>query len=320
MYTAAVIGCGRIGTAFDDKEMGYVSTHAAAYQWHPNVKLVGVCDTDLEKLDTARYKFTTAGYIDYKEMIRYAKPDIVSICTPPETHAKILFDLVKMDAGIASILCEKPIAKTSSEAEKMVLICKKRKVNLLINHTRAFMPFYYQVHMYAHEGLGGITHLVGSYSGGIYNNGTHMLDLMCRFGGDAKRALGMSGRHKSGLVNDPNIDGVMVLGRDENEVTALLLSLGEPLFELDIHCKKGKIKLINGAFDSYDGWAANKKLDIPGDNGEREPMLCTIMNVVGNLDGQAKPFCSGEHGLAALKLAETLVESAKASVEFRRKR
>lgn len=320
MYKAAVIGCGRIGTEFDDKEMGYISTHASAYRYHPEVELVGLCDTDIYKLEEARRKFGIEeddSHMSYKDMVAYAHPDIVSICTPANTHANILFNLVEMDAGISTIWCEKPIAKTTDEAIKMVQACEKRDINLFINYTRAFMYFYHLVLMYINKELGGVTRLIGSYSGGIFNNGTHMIDLMYRFGGIAKQAIGTFSLNSPGTEEDPNVDGMMVL---QNGVTAVMMAYSKPIFELDIHCNGGKIRLANGAFDAQNLNTSDSEFHIPGDRERREPMLSALVNVVQNLkDGTLIILCGGYHGITNLKTAEILVASAKEATAYIRR-
>ena len=66
MYRAAIVGCGRIGCAFDDDPCrGYVSTHAGAYKRTPGVELVALSDIDAARLHKYADKFEVCGrYID----------------------------------------------------------------------------------------------------------------------------------------------------------------------------------------------------------------------------------------------------------------
>ena len=80
-FRAAVIGCG-VG-----------AHHAYAYQNHPEVDLVAICDVReaaFEKL------YASAGvtpgsvktYTDYKQMLAEVKPDLVSVATPDRWQSR----------------------------------------------------------------------------------------------------------------------------------------------------------------------------------------------------------------------------------------
>ena len=60
--------------------------------------------------------------------------DVVAICSPPAEHARQIHDCVA--AGVRAILCEKPLATTTEEAQAVVDACRKAGVLLLVatNH------------------------------------------------------------------------------------------------------------------------------------------------------------------------------------------
>lgn len=147
MYRVGIIGCGRIGCEFPD-------SHLQAYLDCPDTELVAICDTDANKLWAYPIKWK---HYNYQEMVEVHKLDIVSICTPPETHCKIVCEIAPY---VKAIYCEKPIALTLEDADKMIDICDKYKVILQINHQRRFtQPKFH-------------------FSRGILNTGTHAFDLV----------------------------------------------------------------------------------------------------------------------------------------------
>jgi predicted dehydrogenase len=93
---SAVIGTGEIS-----------AEHLKFLTGCPSAKLVGVCDLSRA---AARYAAKTFGaekyYTDYKHMLDEAKPDVVHVLTPPQTHVALATDC--LDAG-AHVICEKPI-------------------------------------------------------------------------------------------------------------------------------------------------------------------------------------------------------------------
>src|SRR5277367_5108716 len=94
---AAIIGSGLIAKL----------KHIPAFQRHRDkVHLTALCDVNI---DAARLAAAAGGipnaYADVGEMLAKEKPDIVDICTPPKTHAKIAVQC--MQAG-SNVLIEKP--------------------------------------------------------------------------------------------------------------------------------------------------------------------------------------------------------------------
>ena len=96
-YTAAVIGCGRMGA----EEWNYPKeirpeTHAACYRKHPKIDLIGFADTNFDKLKKAGKYFPGVRLFDSAEkMFKEIKPDIVSIATNSDSH----YSLVKLAAN-----------------------------------------------------------------------------------------------------------------------------------------------------------------------------------------------------------------------------
>ncbi|MEL4895846.1 Gfo/Idh/MocA family protein [Crocosphaera sp. Alani8] len=95
---------GIIGTGVISKE------HLAFLQQSEQSQLVGVCDLSAAAAQYAAQKFEAdAAYTNYKEMLDKAKPHVVHILTPPNTHQFLATDCLK--AG-AHVICEKPITPT----------------------------------------------------------------------------------------------------------------------------------------------------------------------------------------------------------------
>jgi len=131
IYKAGIIGCGFIGVEAPD-------SHLRAYMECDRTKVVGLSDNDWGK---ARSKFWDVRnlnwYLFYEEMIGGTHPDIVSICTPVETHCQIVCDIAPY---VKAIYCEKPMATSLKECDRMIEVCEKNNVILQINHQRNFVP------------------------------------------------------------------------------------------------------------------------------------------------------------------------------------
>ncbi len=108
---AAVIGAG----AISKEHLSFLSKTNQA-------ELVGVCDLSAAaaKYGAERYG-AKAAYTDFKEMLAQAKPDVVHILTPPNTHKMLATECLK--AG-AHVLCEKPITPTLEEFKELWAIAQ----------------------------------------------------------------------------------------------------------------------------------------------------------------------------------------------------
>jgi predicted dehydrogenase len=102
-----VIGCGNMG-----------SSHARAYHKLPGFDLVGLVDNSPTARDNLSDELGGISQFDDLDTALVAlKPDAVSICTYPKTHAE--FALKALDAG-KHVFVEKPLATTVADAQKIV--------------------------------------------------------------------------------------------------------------------------------------------------------------------------------------------------------
>lgn len=159
MYRAGIIGCGFIGVEAPDN-------HALAYHENPDISLRMFCDIDISKAYATREKYPYVGnviddYMSFFKMSTKPQLDIVSVCTPPETHRQIVCDIAPY---VKAIYCEKPIALTLEDADKMIEVCNRNAVFLQVNHQRNFMKPVFR------------------FSRGWLNTGTHMFALLLKLG------------------------------------------------------------------------------------------------------------------------------------------
>jgi predicted dehydrogenase len=117
-----VVGVGHLG-----------AIHAKDYSRLDNVKLVGVCDCNLERSLEIGKRFRTASYSDYEDL--FDKVDAASIVVPTSLHYNVAKEFLKR--GI-HVLIEKPITKTLSEADELIDIAKENNLILQVGHIERF--------------------------------------------------------------------------------------------------------------------------------------------------------------------------------------
>ncbi|MCJ7841317.1 Gfo/Idh/MocA family oxidoreductase [Lederbergia sp. NSJ-179] len=108
MLNIAIIGTGAIAPA-----------HVNAYLKFPDrCKIVALCDQYPEKAEKLKQEYQlTADIVDnHKELLNRQDIDLISVCTPPYTHAEISIDF--LNAG-KHVLVEKPMASSLEECDAM---------------------------------------------------------------------------------------------------------------------------------------------------------------------------------------------------------
>lgn len=121
-----IIGCG-----------GIAPMHLGAYKRLKNVEVVGLCDLRLERAKKLAAKFGVENtYSDYSEMLKKGL-DLVDICTPVTTHAKIISDVAEV---VPSILVEKPLALNLAQCDDIIKKVNKHGCKLCVGHNQIFSP------------------------------------------------------------------------------------------------------------------------------------------------------------------------------------
>jgi dTDP-4-amino-4,6-dideoxygalactose transaminase/predicted dehydrogenase len=165
--------------------------HATAYEESSLASLVAVADVNPLSLGRAldRWPFIRA-YVDLDSMLREQKPDIVSICTWPQTHDELVAHIAA--SGVKGIICEKPLALTLSGTERMLSSCRTHGVKLAGVHQYRFHPRFIAAAQMALSGeLGEFRTVSGCIASTIANNGPHLIDTI-RFILGNRKALSAS--------------------------------------------------------------------------------------------------------------------------------
>jgi predicted dehydrogenase len=109
------------------------------WQSLPECQIVAVADADPAGLAAALKRLQVSrGYSDYRKMLDEERPDVVSICPRwIDQHREMV--VAAADRGIHCYL-EKPLCRTPSEADEMVLACERKHVKLAIAFQTRYSP------------------------------------------------------------------------------------------------------------------------------------------------------------------------------------
>ena len=123
---------GIIGTGFGG------SVQAPGFQCLDDAELVAVASGRLERAQQlAQEHGLHHAYDDYREMIRRADLNLVSVTTPPYLHYDMV--MAALEAG-AHVLCEKPFAMNVTEARQMLEAAERAGRVHAVDHEFRFVP------------------------------------------------------------------------------------------------------------------------------------------------------------------------------------
>ncbi|MGH2627861.1 MAG: Gfo/Idh/MocA family oxidoreductase, partial [Anaerolineales bacterium] len=126
-----VVGAGRAG-----------AVHAMNFRRRvPRARLVAIVDVDEARAAQAAREMdlSEASFPTLAAAIRETRPDAVVITTPTPTHLEVAEEAVR--AGL-HILCEKPMALTLDECDRMLGAARSARVILQIGFMRRFDPAF----------------------------------------------------------------------------------------------------------------------------------------------------------------------------------
>jgi predicted dehydrogenase len=190
-YRAGIVGLTGIGAKEASEKAGaglalpMPGSHAAAYAALPNTEVVAVCDLKPELLEQFGEKWgevwpEVACHTDYRTMLSEARLDILSVVTSDNAHVELVVDACA--AGVRAIFCEKPIATTLEDADRMIAACENAGVAMSIDHLRRWWPLYNHVRDRIRAGdIGPIVRVLASLGGPramLFRNGTHLIDTV----------------------------------------------------------------------------------------------------------------------------------------------
>lgn len=147
MVRVGLIGCGAITQR----------RHAPEYSQNPDAVTAAWFDTVPERAQQMAEKYGGRVYPTWQAVIDSGEVDAVSICSPNRMHAAM--SIYALERGL-NVLCEKPMATTLDECERMVAAARAAKKILMIGQNQRLAP----AHVKAREMIqGGTTGRVLSF-------------------------------------------------------------------------------------------------------------------------------------------------------------
>jgi predicted dehydrogenase len=154
MVKVGLIGAGKMGIS-----------HLSILGAHPDVEVVGVCDTTKMVIDVLDKYTSFECFTDYEEMIRKQNPDAVFVAVPTKFHAGIVKQLLK---GGKHVFVEKPLCLTAEEGRELVELANQKRVINQVGYHNKFIGTFQELKRLVDLGfLGEIFHFTGEAYGPV---------------------------------------------------------------------------------------------------------------------------------------------------------
>jgi predicted dehydrogenase len=125
MLKVAIVGCGKIA---DD--------HCSQIQRIKGCEIVGVCDREPLMARQLYERFRVKRHFgDIEELLEEGAPDVVHVCTPPQSH----FEIARrcLEAG-CHVYVEKPFALSEKDALTLIGLANQRRLKITAGHDDQF--------------------------------------------------------------------------------------------------------------------------------------------------------------------------------------
>lgn len=285
---------------------------------------------DLNRAKSLADKFGVQNTFDSYDDFLKSDIDAVFVASSNAHHYQ---QVIKAAKAGKNILCEKPLAITSAQAEEMVKVCKENNVLLAVNYVHRFHPLVIKAkELIVDQRLGKLVSIDVHFNidfppdnnfrfkkelsggGALRDIGTHMIDLLRYIGGEVESINGVVGN----LIYQSEVDdfslGTVKFVKGGYGTFNVSYNNKKSFNRIEILCHKGAI-----AIDNLIGRKKlSPKLTILLEDETRKSfrkrgnkMSFVIKSVQKSFLKNQTPHASGEDGLINLKLMEELEQKCR---------
>ena len=130
--------------------LGIGRAHVSNYGKADGCEVMAVCDTDAERLDASAAEHGVPNkFAEVDHLLDSGLVDAVSVCTPNAFHAPI--SIAALKRGL-HVLCEKPMAMNTAEAQSMIDAADEAGKLLGIHFNHRANPYIHALRQYATAG------------------------------------------------------------------------------------------------------------------------------------------------------------------------
>jgi predicted dehydrogenase len=316
VYSALIIGAGKIGAFFDTPAGGEILTHAHAFSLHPGFHLLGFVDSNLRQAGQAAELWGGTAFASVAEAFSGNTVDVAVVAAPDEFHYPLLKELAAYPLRL--VLAEKPLTRTATEAGEITGIYQAKGIPLLLNYSRRFVPEFATLREEIARGAFG-RYLTGTgyYGKGTTHNGTHLVDLLRFFFGELTPGQTFSRFHDF-YEDDPSCSLMLTCKNGAPFFMQAVDCRCMTVFELDLFFETKRIRILDAGYrieyhavreSPYFAGYLNPAPEKMIETSLAQALYHAAANCHDCLARGAAPACTGADGLRALELIAHTEES-----------
>jgi predicted dehydrogenase len=132
---------------------------------HPDVEMVGICDSSSYVLGVLKKYTGVATYSDFDAMLDEVELDAVVIATPSSSHARMVRLALERDLHV---FCEKPFTLSAQDADELTALSRERGLVTQVGYHNRFVGAFREVKTLLDAGaIGDVTHVLGEAYGPV---------------------------------------------------------------------------------------------------------------------------------------------------------
>lgn len=250
-------GAGNIVTGYENN---LDNCHLKSLNKNNKFNILGVVDSNIKNSEIFS-KYSNSSIYNVNDLTDL-DIDIIAICTPTNTHHRIIKELIANDIKPKCFFCEKPFTDSFKHAQEIFSLLKSNDIGLIIGYQRSFLSDFKRVSDGFRENkYGSLLHANVKYSKGLLNNGSHALDLLHYLFNDIQ-FKNFGNCYDDYSDSDLSVDVFF----NYNDRLISLTALNEKsfsIFEVDIIFEKRRFRFTDNAF-SLEEYTLQEDHNYPG--------------------------------------------------------
>lgn len=311
-FSVLIVGLGQIGMGYDLKldPAKFALTHARGFAQHDAFQLAGGVDPSAARRNLFEANYKAPVFADVRSAVEKLQPSVVVVASPTDAHCATVREIMKAGRPKA-VLCEKPLAYEMGEARELVDLCAAQGCRLFVNYMRRSDRGTAEIQRRLDDGSIGVPEkAVVWYSKGIFNNGSHFLNLLQYWLGDVTEFQVVApGRLWDG--RDPEPDVALTFARGTKAYFLAAREENYSHYTMEFVAANGRLRYERGgeevlwqkttADPAVEGYTV---LDIAAETiptGLAQAQWHVADQLAEELNGRPGRICTGSEALRTLK-------------------
>lgn len=314
-YNVLIVGAGRIGAFLDYPSSDNILTHAHVFSIDPQFKIVGFVDVDQNAASKACQVWGGVAFESLKQAFDNSEIDIVCVAASDESHYSILIDLLARHVKL--IFAEKPLTQTVAQAEEIINLSKIKKIPILVNYTRRFVPEFVDLQNKIRAGsFGRFLTGAGIYGKGVLHNGSHLIDLLRYLIGEVK-LIQTTDFCYDFYKNEPSVSAVLKINDSALFYMNFINCSVYTIFEIDLFFEKARVRIVdlgfkievyldenNKIFSGYQSLILTESIK----TRQAQALQFAVLHILDVLNNKTELHCSANDAYFAMKVCIEMLD------------